>query len=315
MRTSTAARMSLFTLIYTLGVILFGAFVRATGSGAGCGRSWPTCQGELIPAGAEGAQAVEFTHRFTSALVGMLIIVLVYVVFRSHERGHPARKAAMWSLLLVVTEGLFGALLVRGEWVADDASLGRALVVPAHLVNTFLLLAALTMTLWWAQGGARVAPRRDRSLARGLAAAMVGMLALGSTGAISALADTLFPVASIEEGLAADLDSTSHFLTQLRVIHPLAALVVAGLLVFIVQRHGVRQGASPRLARFVMLLVAAQLGAGALNVVLLTPVWLQLVHLLLADLLWIGVVWFAATALSVATPAERTTATRSAVPR
>ncbi len=159
-------RYALGTLVYTLGVILLGAYVRASGSGAGCGRSWPTCQGELIPIQAEGAQAVEFAHRASSAFTGVLIIGLVVLALRSFGRGHPARRAALWSLFFVVTEGLFGAALVRGEWVADDVSVARAIIVPIHLVNTFFLLAALTLTIWFAAGGAKPTRSANRRLFR-----------------------------------------------------------------------------------------------------------------------------------------------------
>ncbi len=36
-------------LLWNVLVALWGAYVRATGSGAGCGSHWPTCNGEILP--------------------------------------------------------------------------------------------------------------------------------------------------------------------------------------------------------------------------------------------------------------------------
>ncbi len=297
LRTPTT-RYAIGTLAYTLGVILLGAYVRASGSGAGCGRSWPTCQGEIIPRGAEGAQAIEFAHRATSGLTGVVIIGLVLVVRRSFSAGHPARKAALWSLVFVITEGLFGAALVRGEWVADDASLARAIIVPAHLVNTLFLLAALSLVVWFAAGGDRPKISTDRTLAGLVAGSAGAMIVLAASGAVTALADTLFPSESLVSGFNADFDTTSAWLTRLRVVHPVLAVAVGIFVAWVVMHYGKRMGRGERPALAVMWLVGIQLVAGVLNVVLLTPIWLQLVHLLLADLLWISIIWFGAETLA-----------------
>lgn len=286
------------TLGYTVAVILLGAYVRASGSGAGCGRSWPACQGEIIPRGAEGAQAVEFAHRLTSAFTGVLIIGLLVVVVRAFAVGHPARKAAWWSLFFVITEGLFGAALVRGELVADDASLARAIIVPTHLVNTFFLLASLGLVVWFTGGGDRPKLRADRRLAVMVVGSAIAMIVLAATGAVTALADTLFPSESLASGLTAEFDSTSELLTRLRIVHPILAVAVGVFTAWVVVVAGIRLGRGERPATAVLWLIGIQFVAGVLNVVFLTPIWLQLVHLLLADLLWISLIWFGADTLS-----------------
>ncbi|MFN8454080.1 MAG: COX15/CtaA family protein [Anaerolineae bacterium] len=63
-------------LAYNLAVILWGAFVRASGSGAGCGSHWPLCNGEVIPRTPQMETLVEFTHRLTSGLALLLVIGL-----------------------------------------------------------------------------------------------------------------------------------------------------------------------------------------------------------------------------------------------
>lgn len=142
------------TLAVNVAVILLGALVRATGSGAGCGSSWPSCNGTLVPE-LEGATAIEFTHRAASGVALLAVAALVWLVFRKTPKGHPARLGAVVSGISIVVEALIGAVIVLAEWVADDASVARAVSVPIHLVSTFVLIAALVLTVFWlgAAGG------------------------------------------------------------------------------------------------------------------------------------------------------------------
>ena len=140
------ARYAWFVLLYNVAVIVFGAFVRATGSGAGCGRSWPTCQPAVDAAG-ESERAIELTHRTSAGVSLLLVATLAVLVWRGTSRGHLARRGAVLSTVAIVGEALIGAMIVLSEWVADDASIARVVSVPLHLVNTLLLLAALALTI------------------------------------------------------------------------------------------------------------------------------------------------------------------------
>jgi heme A synthase len=286
-------RYSWFTLAFSLAVIMLGALVRATGSGAGCGRSWPTCQGEVIPDLA-GATAVEYTHRAASGIALVLVAVLVAWTWRSIPKGEPARTGAVLALASIIGESLIGAMIVLAEWVAEDASTARVVAVPLHLVNTLFLLAALTLTSFWLAGGRRLSPRSHPVVWRWVLLGGAALLLLAATGAVTALADTLFP----KDGSAAG-SGEAHFLTDLRLIHPILAIVAASVGWWVSGRAGpVRSKAG----RAIPLLVALMLLTGALNVVLAVPVWMQLVHLLLADALWVAYVLASAQALQV--PAE-----------
>ena len=288
-------RLAWLTLLVNVGVILLGALVRATGSGAGCGNSWPTCQGEVIPSQLEGATAIEYLHRLTSGLALLLVLVLYAVVRRSASAGTPVRTAALLSLITIIGEALIGAGIVLFEWVADDSSIARTVAVPTHLVNTLLLLAALTTVAYLVDGRpiGRPAPAVRRLLKWGLAA----MLLVAASGAVAALADTLFPSGSLSAGVADDFDTSAGFLTRLRIIHPVIAVLTGILLVWIAARPRLRDHPASRVVTW---LVVAQILAGLLNIVLLVPVWMQLVHLFLADALWVSFVWFG---LSVSTDA------------
>lgn len=289
-------------LAVNLAVIAWGAVVRATGSGAGCGSHWPLCNGEVVPRSPTVETLIEFSHRATSGVALLLVVALVVAAWRTFERGHPARLGAALSMTFMVGEAAVGAGLVLFELVADNASMARALFMVAHLGNTFFLLAALTLTAHWAGGGEPVRIRRQGALPAVFALALVGTILIGASGAVAALGDTLFPAGSLHEAWLEELSTTSHVLIQLRVYHPLIAVAVGVLL--LVGAHLVRVGGSPearRWARVVQVLVFAEMAVGGLNVVMLAPVWMQVVHLLLADLLWISLVLAAAAGL----PASR----------
>ena len=293
------------TLAAILGVILWGAFVRATGSGAGCGSHWPLCNGEVVPRSPTAATLIELGHRVTSGLATLLVVGLVAGAWRGFPRGHAVRRSALAALVLMALEALIGAGLVLLEHVAGDASIARAWWVSAHLVNTFLLVAALTLTAWCATHDARPRTRGAAALAAFLGAALAAILVVGVSGAITALGDTLFPPATLAEGEAQTFSDTAHLFVRLRVWHPVLALA-AGVLVMAAAHRAtrVRPGAGvSRAANLVLGLLVLQIGVGVANVSFLAPVPLQLLHLLLADLLWIALIVLATTAL--AAPASR----------
>ncbi len=288
-------------LLYNLGVILWGAFVRASGSGAGCGSHWPLCNGDVIPRAEYIETIVEFTHRLTSGVALLLVIGMAVWAFRAFSTGHPVRLGAILSLVFIISEALVGAGLVLFGLVGDNSSVMRAVVIAIHLFNTFLLVAALSLTAWWASGGRPVKLRGQGLVGMLLGIAVAGALLLGITGAITALGDTLFPVGSVAEGIERDFSSTAHFLERLRIIHP-AVAVVLGLYLVVAGGLVSTLRSSPQTRLFASLLgslYVVQLAVGLLNVTLLAPIWLQLVHLLLADLVWIALILLTANALSV----------------
>lgn len=301
-RFSRFSRYTLGVLAYTLVVILWGAFVRATGSGAGCGSHWPRCNGQIIPRPESIETMIEFSHRVSSSLLGLLMIGLVIGAFRVLPRGHGARWTAASALFFTIVEGLIGGAQVRLELVAGNTSPQRAIWQSAHLANTFVLVGAITLTFWYSWSGQRLRLRGQGRIGALLGVGLVSLVLLGISGAITALGDTLFPVESLQAGLAQDFSPTAHFLVRLRVFHPLIAVSVGAYLVgvawFIVSRRPAPH--IKRLAIAMSGLYALQLAAGSLNVVLLAPTWLQLFHLLLADLVWIALVLLSAATLAEA---------------
>lgn len=279
--------MAWLALGWNVVTILLGALVRATHSGAGCGRSWPTCSGEILPE-LEGARAIEFVHRAASGAALLLVVGLAVLIWRRTTRGMPIRRAAAWAVGAIIGEALIGAAIVLYSWVDADSSLARVIAVPLHLVNTFLLLAALTLVLWFASGGNRLT-RRGPSR-KWLTVGAVGLVAIAATGAVTALADTLFP----KDG-SGSLDAT-HFLSDLRVVHPLLATSVVASAA-IASRLATSSSRSS-VWRPLAIATLSQLVIGVANIWLGTPVWLQLLHLLVADAIWILYAWLAAQVLS-----------------
>jgi cytochrome c oxidase assembly protein subunit 15 len=306
-RPATFTRYAWAVLAWNLLVVLWGAYVRASGSGAGCGNHWPLCNGDVVPRAPRLATIIEFTHRMTSAvsLLGTGWLA-VWSVLR-FPRDHRVRRYALLSVVFLFAEALLGAGLVLLEFVASNASVGRAFYLSLHLVNTQFLLAALVLTAWYSRAATPALIRPSSRVVAALPAAVL----VSVTGAIAALGDTLYPVASLAEGMRQDVSTASSFLLRLRILHPVLAILAAGYFVYAamsVLRSKPRPLAA-QIAQAVMVLALAQLGAGAINITLLAPVWMQLIHLLLADLLWLSLVL-----LAVETPAPDWVALNAPVP-
>jgi heme A synthase len=294
------ARYAWGVLAFNLLVILWGAFVRATGSGAGCGRHWPLCNGEVVPRSPALTTAIEFTHRLTSGMALLMVAMLVVGAWRAYPRGHRVRRGAGLSALFIVTEALLGAGLVMFQMVASNPSTARGVWVAGHLSNTYLLVAALALTAWWASGYATRVSRRPSTVAWLCAVTLASMLALGMSGAITALGDTLFPPTSLADAKAQALDPAAHVFVRLRIWHPTFAVVVA-VLVLVASVRAATAQSTPGLRSLAWATAAlcfAQLFVGMINVALLAPVALQLLHLLLADLLWISFLLLTSTVIA-----------------
>ncbi|HQR32213.1 MAG TPA: COX15/CtaA family protein [Blastocatellia bacterium] len=307
MKLSRFAKYAWGVLAFNLIVILWGAYVRASSSGAGCGSHWPLCNGEIIPRSPTIKTVIEFSHRLSSGLALLLTVGLLVWALRALAPKHPARRYAALSMFFMLTEAAVGAGLVLFEYVAENKSIARAWWMSGHLINTFLMVAMLTLTAWTASIETSVdaiESKRQKSLNWILLMAIVGTLILGVSGAITALGGTLFPVTSLAEGLKLDLSPTSHMLIRLRFYHPFIAVGVGALLIATAAlAHTWRSGNAngdwiKKLSTAMIVLVLAQLGAGLVNLLMHAPIWLQIVHLLLSDLLWIVLVLLTFTARS-----------------
>lgn len=277
---------------YNVLVVLWGAIVRTSGSGAGCGENWPLCNGDFIPHHPRLATIIEFAHRSMTGVAAALVVGLVVWTFYATQRDDRTRKAAVASVVFLVLEALLGAVLVLGGYVQNNISAGRVVMQAIHFTNTMLLLASLTLTAWWLRDRrTQTSILPDRRLALPAWIALAATIVMGATGALAALADTLFPSTSLLAGFASDFSAGAPALVRIRWVHPAAAVIGFCCVIWLVMKL------NSRLSRIVAGLLALQFALGIADVLLLAPTWMQIVHLLGADLYWIALVCLAAEAL------------------
>jgi heme A synthase len=288
---------------WNLIVILWGAYVRATGSGAGCGQHWPLCDGQVVPQAPDVEMTIEFTHRLLSGGALLLIATMVIWGFRITDKDHPVRKGLIAAGILIIIEALLGAGLVLFELVEENSSIARAIAVALHLANTFLLVGSLALTAYWASGGRAIQLKGQGAKTWLLVGGLLGMLLIGMSGAVTALGDTLFPVSSLAEGLAADMDPNAHFLVRLRVYHPVIAVIIALYSLYLVRMlFNQNKGIAHKFLIALVVVGIVQLVIGLINLLLLVPIPTQLFHLLTADLVWITYILTAAILLAKPEP-------------
>jgi heme a synthase len=304
-------RFAWFAVFYNVLVILWGALVRASGSGAGCGNHWPLCNGQVSPVSPSVHTVIEFTHRMMTGGSAFIVVALLVWTFRATVNGHAARAFAVLSTVLLVDEALLGALLVKLGYVTGNQSSGRMVMLSIHFSNTLLLMAALTLTARFLsdarsmrfQAWARLHRARNFGWAVAGLAATIGV---GVSGSMAALGDTLFPAPSLHAAFAQDFAAKSPWLLRLRLVHPASALIAAVFVVWLLRRarqddvpvadtrESGQGSARARLASLVLILLGLQFALGIADVFLLAPAWMQLLHLLGADVYWVVLVLLAA---------------------
>jgi len=289
-----AERFAWFVVGYNILVVLWGALVRATGSGAGCGNHWPLCNGVVVPVSPTLHTIIEFTHRQMVTLSVFMMIALIAWTWRATLRGMAARVFVAVAGILLLNEAFLGALLVKLGYVTGNQSVGRVIVLSVHLSNTLLLLAAMTLTARMLGTGQRWSDLKARGSDKVIAAfGLAATLAVGVSGSLAALGDTLFPASTLRAAFAQDLDASSPMLLRLRGVHPASALVAAAFVLWLIVRA--RREGLQRWSNVVITLLAAQFVLGIADVILLAPTWMQILHLLGADLYWVALVTLAAT--------------------
>ncbi len=295
MRLDRLAKFAWFVLGWTVLTIIWGAFVRLSFSGDGCGNNWPSCTGGLFFSASDALPTlIEKGHRHSSAIAGFLVLGLAVFSFFRRKSMPSVFTASIVALVFVIAEVLIGASLVKFGWVAHDTSSERAVVLGFHLANTFVLIGSLALCAAWLSGMARPQWKGQGAAGWALAFGIIGLLMLGVSGAITSLGDKLFPVGTTSEAIEGALNSSSHFLVRLRVLHPLIAVSVGVYLVLItgLLTHLRKNALVSELSKWVAGLFAAQILLGLLNKFMLGPTSLSLIHLLVADAIWVAfVIW------------------------
>ena len=299
------ARFVWFVLVYDVLVVLWGAYVRVSFSGDGCGAHWPLCNGETRAARAADEDARRAVPpRDERRVARVRDRSLRMGASRRRRRAPSVRRWTAWVLFFTASEALIGAAIVLLRLVAHDKSLVRGVSTSLHLTNTFLLLASVAITTRVAIGRAGDCvsaswlarwPRRGRDLRDDLrrrnridrrARRHALSVALGRAGsrarrrAVGALVHPLALAPSVRR--------------RLRRRHAPRARVVCSCGSSDARRARARSRALDRVLR-----------AGRsrpLNIRILAPAWLQLTHLLSADVVWVLLVLLATAALGEETP-------------
>jgi heme A synthase len=309
---SRLARYAWVTLFGNIAVILWGGFVRATVSGAGCGGHWPTCNGDVVPRSPSVATLIELSHRATSGAAFFAVMILGAWVFASGPAAigarRSARRAAALAMAFMLGEVLIGAAIVVLGHVAMDPSILHGVFTELHAGNTFLLLAALTLTAHYVSGGAPLRAAGKGAVIAPLVQAFAGLALTFGSGAIAALGDTLFPARSLDEGFAQDISPGAHLFLHIRTLHPVLAILAFVLVLGACMSIRTRPQLSPRARKYagwVIVAISYQMALGLVNQWLLVPIATQLAHLATADAVFILLVLTLAHALADGEPADQ----------
>ena len=281
MKVNSYAKAGLYLSILS---ILAGAFVRATGSGDGCGATWPTCKGRIIPALSDTSELIEFSHRSVSGVL-LIVTLIIFAKTRKFQKGSLVRTVTNYLTFFVIFEALIGAVIVIFEWVGLNSSLPRIIAVPIHLVNTFGLLGCYAILY-------KILDENIEEIISMFNKNFIFISSLfllsGATGSIAALADVLFPSASFIEGFLADFDRTSEILTRLRILHP----IVSSALSLVLYVYSVRINKKYNIrVKPLQTLIFVAVFLGFLNVLSNIILPLSILHLAIADFLWISYIY------------------------
>ena len=271
-------------LLLSIASILAGAFVRATGSGDGCGATWPTCKGKIIPALSDTSELIEFSHRSVSGVL-LVVTLVIFAKTRKFQKDSLVRTVTNYLTFFVIFEALIGAVIVIFEWVGLNSSLPRIIAVPIHLVNTFGLLGSYAILYKILQDDLQ---NIKNMFNKNFLLISSLFLLSGATGSITALADVLFPSASFVEGFLADFDRTSEVLTRLRILHPIISSTLS--IVLYVYATGIRKKYNVSVKPLQTLILIAVF-LGVINVLSNIVLPLSILHLAIADFLWISYIY------------------------
>ena len=267
MNSQSFKKFSLFSLSFTFFVILWGAWVRFSHSGEGCGNDWPLCKGQIIPENSL-TSFIEWFHRLTSGLSLIFILILFVLALKIYPSKHFIRKAASASLVFILLEALIGAILVLAQLTGSNSSFLRVTLSSFHLMNSLLLVATLVICY----AGASF---KSFKLKKPHIYFLLLFPLLAFTGNIASLAGTLFPSSSLVHALTLDFLPESHMVLKLRILHPILA---AGFFFALLWNANT--------FKILSFLTLCTFLLGLITLLTLSPVFMKLIHLFMAYTLW-----------------------------
>jgi len=278
-------------LLYLYLVIAFGAFVRATGSGAGCGNHWPLCNGRIIQHQIQYTTAIEYTHRITSGIL-LLVAMLLWVVSKRNIRiPNKLKKYFIIYVFFLIIEALLGAMLVRFEHVAHNTSIFRGISVSFHYINTVFLSLSATLCVLSTRYPSNTSISFCKASRNRFIWAFAIMIVVGISGSLTALGDTLFPTTHSSEALLRAFSSTEHLFVKIRIYHPLLAIMSSLYFIYFCLWLNHKKKHNPLLRTLILSVLSLQIIVGFLNIHFFTPIHLQIIHIVLAQILWSSIIY------------------------
>lgn len=281
-------------MFYTLLVILWGAWVRISHSGDGCGDTWPLCHGQMIPEALQKKTWVEYSHRLMSGIYGILVIYFYWQARRLFPKKSTARGYALLTLIFMITEALLGAKLVLFKLVGSNSSAFRIFAMSLHQLNSLLLMGSTAAFVYTHNRHSE--PWNFKNFMKSLFREnifLAGLTLIAITGAWAALSTTLFPSLGLLQGFKEDFSDQSHLLLKIRLSHPILALLIMGYFTVLFYKKSMAQNTSDpmkKIYRQSSAVGAIAMVFGIMTLLLLSPVWMKLSHLALAQGLWIMLV-------------------------
>ena len=303
------------TIVATVVLILIGGIVRVSDSGLGCGpegsgtHGWPLCEGGVVPA-ADAESMIEFSHRIAAGVVAVMIALLAWRALRNLRDYRLIVRATVAAGVLILLQAGLGGLTVE-EGLEDE-------LVAAHLGLAMLLLGLLLLMRRAAQADAEapapVAARGLRPLT-GLAAVLLlaTIVAGGYVAGTEGHGTPNQPLVGAHEACGTGWN-TAQFpgcngsgplsfgqsrLADIQLTHRLfmylAALAVLAMAAVALVRRVPR-----RAFGLAVVLLAAQIALGIVNVYAGKHAGLIVAHLMLGTALWSTVVYAGATLLPAA---------------
>ena len=290
----TVRRFGYLALFIGFAQVVFGAVVRISGSGMGCGDHWPDCYGSFTPAHSGPNLLVEISHRYGAAALSLAIIALVVAGWlRRSEPGvrgpGGVLRPSMLAILLVIVAALFGAVTVKMAL--------NPFVVVIHLAIAMSLIGTLVVVVVRAGGfgAGTIRMRYERTMRSAAAAAGLTFLAL-VFGAFTA--NTAGAAAACQGFPWCRVIAVSGVPLYIQVTHRIVAFLLLGHLIGIV--IGVRKRGEARTihnaAWTALGIVILQVLLAAAMVEMHLPPALRSLHQAVGTALWISVVTLTALA-------------------
>ena len=271
--TQSAGRTAALAAVLTFGLMVYGGWVRASGSGLGC-PDWPLCHGEILPV-MEKTAAIEFGHRVFAGLTLITVFIATLFAYLGRVNNRTAFRLLALSLLIIIAQAVLGGITVLTEL--------HGLIVAAHLSLATITLALLT-------SGALVAldVKSDQTDMRlpSLVLIISGSVLLIGGLLVGMGISAACPGIPLCDGRTNLEPWTIHFLHRAGAG---ALIVVVGLVTF---KHYYLRGNSiyRKIYTLLSVIVVAQVTIGLVSVWHIFPEPLRVLHLALATLIWWGAV-------------------------